>query len=203
MQGEDGRSGEQNGAGNQPGDVAHDFCGYTKSHLDENQEALQELENRIANLQQELAELQRVARGRQELIRLLKKLQLEANAPPEQSPPQVKRTQRDRVEGSSGKAHAPPVATLRTLRGRAETADQVVRILQTTGGPMHYRAIYEALTSAGYLIIGKDPANSLLSRVAGDSRIVRDLCGRGFYTLSETATHTSQPEYVAEVTLTD
>ena len=67
---------------------------------------------------------------------------------------------------------------------------------------MHYRAIYDAMVSRGYLIIGKDPANSLLSRISGDRRIVRDLRVRGFYALSESAARTDQPEH-AEPAVTD
>ncbi len=68
-----------------------------------------------------------------------------------------------------------------TSNGARSSADMVVAYLEEIGKPAHYREIYEALSSRGVKVGGKDPANTLLARYFNDPRLTR--VGRGTYAL--------------------
>ena len=64
------------------------------------------------------------------------------------------------------------------------TQDAVVDLIRAHGRPMHFRDdIYPGLRKAGHEIAGKDPANTLLSRIFNDERLIRT--ERGTYGLAE------------------
>ena len=63
------------------------------------------------------------------------------------------------------------------------TRDAVVDLIRENGAPMHYRDdIYPRLVQAGHEIGGKDPVNTLLSRIFNDARLRRT--GPGMYELA-------------------
>ena len=64
------------------------------------------------------------------------------------------------------------------------TRDVVAELIRGNGAPMHYRNdIYPRLVQAGHEIGGKNPANTLLSRIFNDERLRRT--APGVYTLAE------------------
>jgi len=64
------------------------------------------------------------------------------------------------------------------------TRDAVVDLIRESGAAMHYRDdIYPRLVQAGHEIGGKDPANTVLSRIFNDERLRRT--GPGMYGLAE------------------
>ena len=64
------------------------------------------------------------------------------------------------------------------------TRDVVVELIRARGTAMHFRDdIYPALVTAGHDIEGKDPANTLLSRIYDDERLNR--AAPGTYELAE------------------
>ena len=64
------------------------------------------------------------------------------------------------------------------------TRDAVVELVRARGTAMHFRDdIYPALVAAGHDIEGKDPANTLLSRIYDDERLRRT--APGTYELAE------------------
>lgn len=64
------------------------------------------------------------------------------------------------------------------------TRDAVVELVRTRGAAMHFRDdIYPALVAAGHDIEGKDPANTLLSRIYNEERLRRT--APGTYELAE------------------
>lgn len=79
----------------------------------------------------------------------------------------------------------------RPLTSRAETCDLVEEILREKGPEMHYRDIYEEVAAHGFEILGKDPGNSLLSRICGDSRFMR--VAAGTYQLTAPVNHSAPP----------
>lgn len=63
--------------------------------------------------------------------------------------------------------------------------DAVEQILRGNNGePMHYRVLEAELRQRGTVILGKNPANGLVSRIHKDRRFVRPT-RRGFYALRE------------------
>ena len=54
-----------------------------------------------------------------------------------------------------------------------------MELLRETGGPLHYRQIYEELTAQGIEVKGKNPPNTLLARFFADPRLER--VGQGTY----------------------
>lgn len=64
------------------------------------------------------------------------------------------------------------------------TRDAAVELIRESGAAMHYRDdIYPRLVQAGHEIGGKDPANTVLSRIFNDERLRRS--GPGMYGLAE------------------
>ena len=64
------------------------------------------------------------------------------------------------------------------------TRDAVEELIRKNGAPMHYRNdIYPRLVETGHEIGGKDPANTLLSRIFNDERLRRT--APGVYALVE------------------
>lgn len=64
------------------------------------------------------------------------------------------------------------------------TRDAVADLIRKNGAPMHYRNdIYPCLVETGHEIGGKDPANTLLSRIFNDERLRRT--APGVYALVE------------------
>lgn len=77
------------------------------------------------------------------------------------------------------------------------TRDAVVDLIRESGAPMHYRKdIYPRLVQAGHEIGGKDPANTLLSRIIDDGRLCR--IAPGAYTLAEWEEHQFKAERVVQ-----
>ena len=82
---------------------------------------------------------------------------------------------------------SPSAKTNGTRVGEADvqlTRDAVVELIRESNKPMHYRKdIYPCLVQAGHEIGGKDPANTLLSRIINDERLCR--IAPGVYMLAE------------------
>ena len=80
------------------------------------------------------------------------------------------------------------------------TRNAVVDIIRERGEPMHFRRdIYPLLVRAGYEIGGKDPANTLLSRIINDERLCRT--APGVYYLAARQADPSETAKAAEVIL--
>ena len=62
-------------------------------------------------------------------------------------------------------------------------ADVAYEMLKTTGTPIYYKQLYEAIAQTGFEIHGKDPATNLIAHIGNDPRFER--VKRGTYALKE------------------
>jgi hypothetical protein len=80
--------------------------------------------------------------------------------------------------------HAGPKAESRQVETQARLEDQVARVLQGAGAPLHISKIRQALIDAGVPLPGRGDEANIIVRLARDTeRFVRT--GRGTYGLKE------------------
>lgn len=83
-----------------------------------------------------------------------------------------------------------PIPASSILRDTFQTVEVVDQILKEHDHPMHYRVIYSAMTQKKLYITGKDPANSMLTRIRNRGQVVRST-ERGIYMLQEWHAHST------------
>ena len=122
----------------------------------------QRLQNDVRELEKKAQEVQReLERARSKLAHVEGFLNLEEEKPQGMEPADSRSPSKDEV---------------------CNAVEQVLR--GNNSEPMHYRELEEELRQRGIVILGKNPANGLVSRIHKDKRFVRPT-RRGYYALRE------------------
>lgn len=107
------------------------------------------------------------------------------DAPPTEAPSSASAVQPEPVERGQLENEAKAARPIRRATAQWTLAwrDEAVAVLRSSGGPMHYRDLYRAISARGFTFGGKSPEASFLASLSRDQTAFVGV-GRGCYWLA-------------------